>query len=100
MKSQQKQKIPSRNGRNASVIKNSINQTQNSHGCGNESNLTSKKGSYIKCYSNSINSHSNSKKKLFGNSITIGQAINAIMKRKSDSNSNNVSSKNKGSRNK
>ena len=92
---QQRQKVPSRNARNASVIKNSINQTQNSHGCGNESNLTSKKGSYINCYSNTINSHSNSKKKLFGNSMTIGQAINAIMKRKSDVNSNNVSSKGK-----
>ena len=92
---QQRQKVPSRNARNVSVIKNSINQTQNSHGCGNESNLTSKKGSYINCYSNTINSHSNSKKKLFGNSITIGQAINAIMKRKSDGNSNNVNSKGK-----
>ena len=83
--SQQKQKIPSRNIRNSSVIKNTINRTQNSHGCGNNintSNCQCKKGNSNNsgnCYSNTINSHTSSKKKLFTNSTNVNHAISTMM---------------------
>ena len=79
--SQQKQKIPSRNVRNSSVIKNTINRTQNSHGCGNNVNTCNcqcKKGNNGNCYSNTINSHTRSKKKLFTNSMNVNHAINSM----------------------
>lgn len=83
--SQQKQKIPSRNIRNSSVIKNTINRTQNSHGCGNNintSNCQCRKGNNSgNCYSNTINSHTHtsSKKKLFTNSMNVNHAISTMM---------------------
>ena len=90
---QQKQKVPSRNARNSSTIKNSINQTQNSHGNGNNvknCNYVSKKGSDVNSHSNTINSHISNKRKVFTNSISINQAINTIMKRKNELSCNNV----------
>ena len=83
--SQQKQKITSRNIRNSSVIKNTINRTQHSHGCANNINTANcqcKKGNSNNsgnCYSNTINSHSSSKKKLFTNSTTVNHAISTMM---------------------
>jgi hypothetical protein len=74
--SQQKQKIPSRNIRNSSVIKNTINRTQNT------SNCQCKKGNNSgNCYSNTINSHTHasSKKKLFTNSMNVNHAISTMM---------------------
>ena len=77
--SQQRQKIPSRNVRNSSVIKNTITRSQNSHGCGNNVNTCNcqcKKGNSANCYSNTI---TRSKKKLFTNSMNVNQAITSMM---------------------